>query len=76
MKASTSMQVRRLNTRTGAALADICPNEREARRSIFWCALYNVGMTKRAATQAANAAVIGEPYALDDYIFTITPAAS
>jgi hypothetical protein len=65
-------QVMRTNTTTGAQLANVHTSEREARKDVFYCALDNLGMTKRAATSAANAATIGEPFALENYLFTIT----
>jgi hypothetical protein len=66
-----SYVIHRTNTETGAAYADITDTEKDARRQIFWCALDNVGMSRRDATKAANAAPIGEPYAISGYLFTI-----
>lgn len=46
--------------------------ERLARALIAWCGTDNLGMTRKEASRAADAARIGEPYALDGYVFTIT----
>lgn len=69
----SSFQVLRTNTQTGAMLADVVETEREARQLIAWCATDNLGMTRKQASKEADAARIGEPYALDRYVFTITP---
>jgi len=66
--------VRRVNTTTGDARAFLADNEREARKQIFYCATDNNGETRQAATAQANAAPIGQPYAIDGYVFTIEVA--
>jgi hypothetical protein len=63
--------IRRLNTDNNQVFMDVAKDERDARGSVYWCAYYNLGWTKQACRRAADAATIGEPFSVGNYVFTI-----
>ena len=52
----------------------VVANKRDARQHVAWCATDNLAMSRRDATDAANAyaADLDEPYRLGPYTFVLT----